>query len=169
MGEIFVVAEHRRGAVRDITYEMLFKAGALCREASHSLTAVLIGGNDGSFEETLARKADKVLAFEGDRAGHFDADLYEEVLCGLIEAHRPFLTFIGHTSWGLDLAPALAVAPSNMSAKMFRTIINTPRSSRFFQKKSPAPAAKRKETIVRALGVNPSLQQNFPNGVEKDS
>ena len=45
-GEIFVVVEHRQGEVKDIAFEMLFKAGELCREFSHTLTDLLIGGNE---------------------------------------------------------------------------------------------------------------------------
>jgi len=49
MGEIFVVVEHRKGEIREITFEMLFKARELCRTSSHNLTAILIGGKDAGF------------------------------------------------------------------------------------------------------------------------
>ena len=67
MSEIFVVVEHRQGEVRDITYEMLFKADALCREFSHTLTAVLLGGKAEAFLKDIAPKADRVLVFEDER------------------------------------------------------------------------------------------------------
>ncbi len=109
MGEIFVVVEHRQGEVRDITYEMLFKANELCREYSHELTAILLGGKDEPFLEDIAPMADRVMVFEDEQLKIFGSDLYKDILNGLIEEHRPFLTLMGHTSWGMDLGPALSV------------------------------------------------------------
>ncbi|HIJ58629.1 MAG TPA: electron transfer flavoprotein subunit alpha/FixB family protein [Deltaproteobacteria bacterium] len=109
MGEIFVVVEHRKGEIREITFEMLFKARELCRTSSHNLTALLLGGKDEGFVNNLAKWADRVIAFKDNRLEVFNADLYKEILNRLILEHTPFLTFIGHTSWGMDLAPALSI------------------------------------------------------------
>jgi len=109
MGEIFVIAEHRQGTVRDITFQMLWKADELCRRLSHSLTVVLIGGKDLPFKNELKERADTVISIEDDRLEHFDADTYKYLISGLINERRPFLTLIGHTPWGMDLAPSLAV------------------------------------------------------------
>ena len=109
MGEIFVVVEHRKGEIREITFEMLFKARELCQTSSHNLTAILLGGKDSGFVDDLAKRADRVIAFEDDRLEIFNADLYKEILDRLIAEHTPFLTLMGHTSWGMDLAPALSI------------------------------------------------------------
>jgi len=42
MTEIFVLAEHRQGQIRDITYEMLTKARELAEKANVELTAVIL-------------------------------------------------------------------------------------------------------------------------------
>jgi electron transfer flavoprotein alpha subunit len=109
MGEIFVVVEHRKGGIREITFEMLFKAKELCRTSSYNLTAILLGGKDEGFADDLAKWADRVITFEDNRLEIFNADLYKEILDSLIRERTPFLTLIGHTSWGMDLAPALAI------------------------------------------------------------
>ena len=109
MGEIFVVVEHRKGEIREITFEMLFKARELCQTSSHKLTAILLGGRDEGFVDDLAKWADRIIAFEDDRLKIFNADIYKEILDSLIGGHTPFLTLMGHTSWGMDLAPALAI------------------------------------------------------------
>jgi electron transfer flavoprotein alpha subunit len=109
MGEIFVLVEHRQGEVRDISFEMLFKADALCKDLSHSLTAVFLGGKDEPFVSDIAERADKVLLIEDDRLKEFNADLYKGVLLGLINEHKPFITLMPHSPWGMDLAPSLAV------------------------------------------------------------
>jgi electron transfer flavoprotein alpha subunit len=109
MGEIFVVVEHRKGEVREITYQMLWKANDLCQKLSSTLTAVLIGGKDEPFIQSVAERADKVIAVEGDRAKNFNGDLYKEILYRLVQENRPILTLIGHTPWGMDFAPSLSV------------------------------------------------------------
>jgi len=109
MGEIYVVAEHRKGEIREITFEMLYKARELCRALSRRLTALLLAGRDTGYADALAKRADRVLVFEDDRLETFNADLYKKILYRVIQEDRPFMTLIGHTSWGMDLAPALSV------------------------------------------------------------
>ena len=108
MGHIFVIAEHRNGEIRDITFEMLQKAGALAQDLSCSVTAVLLAGVNESFGENLAKWADRVLVFEDDRIKTYDSDLYTGILAALVKEQQPLLTLMGHTSWGMDYAPALA-------------------------------------------------------------
>ena len=107
MGEIFVVVEHRKGEVREVTYQMLWKANDLCQKLSHTLTAVLIGGKDEPFLNELKERADKVIAVEGLQ--NFNGDLYKEILFRLIQEHKPLLTLVAHTPWGMDFAPSLSV------------------------------------------------------------
>lgn len=109
MDEILVIVEHRQGVVRDITHEMLFKAGQLSKNNSCTVTALLIGGVDENALEELARRADKVLVLEQDSLKNFSPDSYKEIAFRLIRDRQPLMTLIGHTSWGMGYAPALSV------------------------------------------------------------
>ena len=109
MGEIFVVAEHRQGELREMTNQMLWKADELCREHSWKLTAVVIGGKDMPFVDDIAERADRVILMEDEELGVFNADLFKEIIIRLISDHSPFLILLGHTPWGMDLAPSVAV------------------------------------------------------------
>jgi electron transfer flavoprotein alpha subunit len=109
MGGIFVVVEHRQGKIRDISLEMLAKAGELKKAAGGERTAVLLGWETGPLTEALKGKADKILVIEDERLKHFEAEIYQAILRELIQEYQPVLTLIGQTSWGLDLAPCLAV------------------------------------------------------------
>jgi electron transfer flavoprotein alpha subunit len=109
MGEIFVVVEHRKGEVREITYQLFWKANELCQKLSHTLTAVFLSGKDEAFLAEIRERADKVIIFEDERVKNFDGDLYKELLARLIKEHRPFLTLMGHTPWGMDFAPSLSI------------------------------------------------------------
>ena len=108
MTEIFVLAEHRRGAFRDITFEMLTKGRELSQKIDADLTAVLLGHNVKEFAKRLADHAKTVLTVDDARLEDFNAEAYQKVLSHLISEHKPLLTLIGHTSFGVDLAPSLA-------------------------------------------------------------
>ncbi|MBA4393143.1 MAG: electron transfer flavoprotein subunit alpha/FixB family protein [Desulfobacca sp.] len=109
MKTIFVVVEHRKGAIREISIEMLGKAGEFCRAHNLQLTAVVLGWEIEPFLKPLSERADTVLVVKKEEFKQFDADCYKEALTQLIAEYQPWLTLIGQTSWGLDLAPCLAV------------------------------------------------------------
>jgi electron transfer flavoprotein alpha subunit len=109
MSEIFVVVEHRLGEIRDITYEMLWKAGDLADKLSHSVTAVLLGHEVNTLAEDLSDRANKIIVCDDERLKNFSADLYKEVIAGLIAESEAALILIGSTSWGTELAPCLSV------------------------------------------------------------
>lgn len=108
MTELFVLAEQRRGELRDITFEMLTKARELSQKIDADLTAVLLGHNVKEFAKKLADHAKKVLTVDDARLEDFNAEAYQKVLSHLVSERKPLLTLIGHTSFGIDLAPSLA-------------------------------------------------------------
>ena len=110
MKEIFVLAEHRRGHVRDITYEMLTKGRKLAEKTNADLTAVLLGHNVKDNAKTLSEHAERVLFVEDAKLENFNSEAYQKVLSHLIKERKPLLTLIGHTSFGVDLAPSLVTA-----------------------------------------------------------
>jgi len=110
MTEIFVLAEHRQGQIRDITFEMLTKGRELAEKTNSDLTAVLLGKEVKEQAETLSPYAQKVLLVEDVKLENFNSEAYHTVLSNLINEHKPLLTMIGHTSFGVDLAPSLAAA-----------------------------------------------------------
>jgi electron transfer flavoprotein alpha subunit len=109
MGEIIVLAEHREGELREISLQMLNKASELCRKYSHELSVVLIGSRLENLIKILADRAKRIIIYNDERLTHFDTDCYKEILAALINERKPLMIWIGHTPWGMDLAPALAV------------------------------------------------------------
>ncbi|MCK5625390.1 electron transfer flavoprotein subunit alpha/FixB family protein [Candidatus Bathyarchaeota archaeon] len=108
MKEIFVLAEHRQGQIRDITFEMLTKGVELAETTNTCLTAILLGKDVKKHAETLSTYAENVLLIEDERLENFNSEIYQKILSQLINKKKPLLTFIGHTSYGVDLAPSLA-------------------------------------------------------------
>jgi electron transfer flavoprotein alpha subunit len=108
MGDVFVLAEHRRGELREVTLEMLGKGRELAEQLGGSLKAVLLGHGVDAFAAELANQAHEVLGVEDERLENFNSELYQKVLASLLTERKPTLTLIGHTACGMDLAPSLA-------------------------------------------------------------
>ncbi len=115
MKEILVLAEHRKGELRDITLDLLARGQQLAdklraQQAEGELTAVVLGQDVGTFADTLSSYADRVLVVEEEAMRAFNSDAYQEALAHLIKQRLPAITLIGHTAFGIDLAPALATS-----------------------------------------------------------
>jgi len=111
MGEILVLSEHRLGQIRDVTFEMLTKGRGLAEKTRNELSVVVLGHtNIKGFAETLSEYAKRVLVVDDARLENFNSETYLKVLERLIKERNALLTLIGHTSFGVDLAPSLATA-----------------------------------------------------------
>ncbi len=108
MKQIMVVAEHRQGDLRDITWEMLSKGRQIAEVMGTELEIVLLGKGIHSLAETLQPKAHNVVVIEDDHLEFFNSELYEKVLTQIMIERKPFLTLVGHTGMGMDFAPSLA-------------------------------------------------------------
>ena len=109
MKEILVVAEHRQGQWRDITFEMLSKGRQLAESFGSEVHAVVLGKGVANLTEALNSMAHRVLLVEDERLEVFNSETYQTVLAHLITERKPLLTLIGHSTLGMDLAPNLAV------------------------------------------------------------
>jgi electron transfer flavoprotein alpha subunit len=110
MAKILVLAEHRQGQLRDVTFEMLTKGRELAGKTSSELVAVLLGKGVREHAKSLAEYAKTVLLVEDAKLENFNSEAYRKILTGLISEHKPVLVLVGHTSYGVDLAPRLAMA-----------------------------------------------------------
>jgi len=108
MGGILVIAEHRKGDLLDVTWEILNKAAVVSESTGQRVTAVLAGFNVRAMAEKLAGRAHKVVVVDNPELANYNYEVYRDVLTGIIKNLRPVLILIGHTTTGMDLAPALA-------------------------------------------------------------
>lgn len=109
MHDIFVLAEHRQGELREVTLEMMTLAGQLAEQSGGKVTAVLLGSGVDEFAQKCAQYADRVLYVDDPIFENFNAMAYVPALAQLIEEQKPHLVLIAHTTQGVDVAPALAV------------------------------------------------------------
>lgn len=108
MKEILIVAEHRRGELRDVTLEMLSKGRELGERIGAEISVALLGKGVSPMVDLLKSKAHRVLLIEDDRLENYNSETYEKVLAQIMNDRKPFLTLIGHTATGMDFASSLA-------------------------------------------------------------
>ena len=108
--DIYVVIEHIRGKVAEISYLMLAAGRQLADSTGGELAAVLLGSDAESLVNDLA--AEKVIYFEDSKLAEFTPGPYVQCLAGLIEAEQPRALLLGHTSIGMEVANLLSVKSS---------------------------------------------------------
>ena len=104
--DIFVVVEHLRGRVTDISYVMLAAARVIATATGGQVVALLLGNNAQGLADNLA--ADRVLYIEHPALAEFTSAAYQAVLEGLLREQSPRAALMGDTSMGGDVAAWLA-------------------------------------------------------------
>ncbi len=104
--DIYVVVEHLRGQVADISYVMLAAARAIANQNGGSVVAVLLSYQSQELAKDLA--ANRVLYFDYAQLADFSSKAYQQVLTGLIQEDQPRLVLFGDTSMGAEVAGALS-------------------------------------------------------------
>lgn len=104
--DIFVLIEHLRGQVLDISYVMLAAARELAGGTGSKVTAVLFGHDAKALANNLA--ADRVLYLDHPALKEFTFEAYSITLASLIKEHQPRAVLMGHTSIGADVAGVLS-------------------------------------------------------------
>lgn len=105
--DIYVVIEHLRGNVLEISYLMLAAGRQIADSTGGELSAVLLGSGAEDLASDLA--ATKVLYFEDNNLAEFTPGPYVQCLDGLISANHPRAVLLGHTSIGMEVASLLSV------------------------------------------------------------
>jgi len=101
---VFTFIEHREGKLMDISFEALSAAQKL----NDNVVAILLGENVSGLAEKVAKYADKVIVIEDSKIDT-NNEAYTKVLGELIKRDKPKILIMGHTSVGMDVAPALAI------------------------------------------------------------
>ncbi len=107
MKNIYVLIEHLRGGISEISYMMLAAANDLADKTGASVSAVILGQNPETLAGDLA--AGRVLMARHDQLAEYNPEAYLKVLVSVLE-DRPDLFLFGDTSIGAELAGALSAA-----------------------------------------------------------
>ena len=108
-GEIWVIGEHRRGRLEEVSLELLSKGTALSQRMGVALSAVLLGDEvEEIAQELVFHGAEKIYLLEDARLRYYQSEVYARLLAGIIKEHEPQVVLIGATEIGKELAPKVA-------------------------------------------------------------
>ncbi|MBI5292655.1 MAG: electron transfer flavoprotein subunit alpha/FixB family protein [Chloroflexi bacterium] len=105
--DVLILAEHLKGKVSDISFEMTGKGRQLAVAFGGKAVAVMLGSGAAALAATLG--ADSVLYVDDPALAEFNPQAYGRVLAALINDRAPRLVMVGNTSMGMDLAAGLSV------------------------------------------------------------
>ncbi len=108
MGNILALIEHRQGAIRDITYELLTCGRKLAQKTGGKLTGVILGHQTDDMTESLKKHVHRLLVIDHEVFKDFNAETYQTALLDIIKKESPFLSLLGNSAFGVDLCPSLA-------------------------------------------------------------
>jgi electron transfer flavoprotein alpha subunit len=104
---VLVVAEHRRGELRDPSYEAITAGGQLADATDGEVHVAVVGGDTAEFGEDLNREGvDAVHTVANGE--EFNHDVTVQAVEQLADALEPTYLLAPHTVNGLDYVPALA-------------------------------------------------------------
>ena len=108
MSGVLVVAETRRGELRDVTLELIGAGVAVKDAAGGRLVVAVVAAEPDAFVDAVSLAGvDEVLTVTTPTE-HFEAGIAGRALEALIDAEEPALVLLGHTIDGLGLGPAVA-------------------------------------------------------------
>ncbi|HLO16114.1 MAG TPA: electron transfer flavoprotein subunit alpha/FixB family protein [Anaerolineales bacterium] len=105
--DIYVVIEHLRGQISDISYTMLAAARELAQVTGGKVVAVLLGQDAKDVVSNCS--ADQVLYFDHESLVEFTSNAYQNVLSELISKDQPRAVLFGNTSIGADVASVISM------------------------------------------------------------
>ena len=105
--DILVVAEHLKGEIADVTYELLGKGRELATATGGTLLVACFGVESGGVG-TLGT-ADTVISVEHANLSDFNPETWSAALTEVIEQKAPRVTLVPYTSMGMDLAASVAL------------------------------------------------------------
>jgi electron transfer flavoprotein alpha subunit len=108
MSGVLVVAEVRRGELRDVTLELIGAAGALREHTGERVLVAVLDSQPDRHAQALSVSGVDEVVLVPTPTEHFEANVTVRALEALIEAEQPALVLLGHTVDALGVAPALA-------------------------------------------------------------
>ena len=108
---VLAVAEHRRGDLRDVSFELLSAGRELAGALDTDLHVAVVGGDVAAFAEELNCEGVDAIhtVSEGEEFNH---DVYTQVVAELTTELDPTVVMMPNSVNGLDYAPAVANALS---------------------------------------------------------
>ncbi|WP_227375022.1 electron transfer flavoprotein subunit alpha/FixB family protein [Haladaptatus halobius] len=107
MSDVLAVTEHRRGELRDESFEVITAGRELADDAGGDLHLAVISGNVDEFADDLNRQGVDAI-HNVEHGEEFNHDVYVQAVCALYDDLAPTFLLMPNSVNGLDYAPAVA-------------------------------------------------------------
>ena len=108
MSDVLVVAETRRGELREVSLELVGAALAIKDAAGGRVMVAVVDHAPQRFPQALSAEGVDEVLLVATPAEHFEAHVAQRAVEKLIEAEGPELVLLGHTIDSLGFGPAVA-------------------------------------------------------------
>lgn len=109
--EIWVLAEHREGRLKRVSFESLGQGLNLAEKLNTECVALLLGHEvENLAPELFYYGAKKIYLIQSPHLKHYTSDGYAKVLTDLIRKKNPEILLLGATFQGKDLAPKVSTS-----------------------------------------------------------
>jgi electron transfer flavoprotein alpha subunit len=105
---VWVFAEQRRGAIKNVAYELLSRGRELADTLKTELYAVCLGHDVNDVNSLIAYGADKVYLVDSPYLADNQEDYLTHKLLDLIKEHKPEVVLAGATALGRSFFPRVA-------------------------------------------------------------
>ena len=107
MSSVLAVADHRRGELRDVSYELVTAGRELADETGGDLHVAVISGEVEEFATKLNREG-VTTVHTVEYGEEFNHDVYTQAVCALADEYDPQYLLMPNSVNGLDYVPAVA-------------------------------------------------------------
>jgi len=107
MSDVLAVADHRKGALRDVSYELLTAGRELADATGGDLHVAVVSGDVDGFADSLNREGVDAI-HTVDYGEEFNHDVYFQATTALADSLDPQFLLLPNSVNGLDYAPAVA-------------------------------------------------------------
>jgi len=109
MAGILVVAEHKDGKIKKVTFEILSTVQDMAKNMGVSLEAAIVGDGVSGLADQLAQYgAQKVYVVEDASLKQYNTELFTAAVTKIVENAKPSVILSGATILGKDLMPRVA-------------------------------------------------------------
>lgn len=106
---VWVIAEHYKGKIHDVAFQLLGKGRELADKRKVDLTLVILGADFENRLDIISQYGqDEIIYVKSKILKDYYSDLYVKAISELIQEHKPEIVLIGATPTGRDFAPRVS-------------------------------------------------------------
>ena len=106
---VWVIAEHYKGKIHDVVFQLLGKGRELADKRKTNLTLVILGADFENRLEVISQYGqDEIIYVKSKIMKDYYSDLYVKAISELIQENKPEIVLIGATPTGRDFAPRVS-------------------------------------------------------------